>query len=360
MNKNNQKLLDLYSDYLISSFSYTTATGLSQALNGSVSHDQVTRFLSSSDYDSKTLWKLVKPVVRKIESLDGVLIFDDTTEPKPYTDESEFITYHFDHTVGKSIKGINMLSCLYHNQDMNIPVSFEPITKPLWEEDKKTGKLRRKSAKTKNELFREMLSVCVYHNQIQFAFVLADVWYAATENMEHIKLKLHKDFIMPIKANRLIAFSLKEKLAGQWQQVQSTSLEADKSCEIYVKGLEFPVTLIKQVFTNENGSQGILYLTCSALTATTDSIIKNYQKRWQIEPQYKSLKSNLGMSKSPTQTTRTQINHLFAILYAYFKLEQLKLKTGLNHFALKAKLYLQAIQAAMSELQSIKEQCKYT
>ena len=120
----NTKLLDLYSDYLIASFSQTTATGLSAAVDGLVSHDQVTRFLASQDLTSKDLWKKVKPLVRSIESPEGVLIFDDTVEAKPYTDESDLITYHFDHTIGRSVKGLNVLSCLYHNQDMNIPVAF--------------------------------------------------------------------------------------------------------------------------------------------------------------------------------------------------------------------------------------------
>ncbi len=42
-----KEILDLYSDYLLSSFSYTTATGLSGLLEGSLSHDQITRFLST-------------------------------------------------------------------------------------------------------------------------------------------------------------------------------------------------------------------------------------------------------------------------------------------------------------------------
>ncbi len=37
-------MLDFYSDYLICSFNYITATGLSAALNGTVSHDKMTRF----------------------------------------------------------------------------------------------------------------------------------------------------------------------------------------------------------------------------------------------------------------------------------------------------------------------------
>ena len=39
-------LLDLYADYLISSFGPTTATGLSRLLQTHLSHDKITRFLS--------------------------------------------------------------------------------------------------------------------------------------------------------------------------------------------------------------------------------------------------------------------------------------------------------------------------
>ena len=38
------KLLELYSDYIISSFGQITATGLSRVLSGNVSHDKITRF----------------------------------------------------------------------------------------------------------------------------------------------------------------------------------------------------------------------------------------------------------------------------------------------------------------------------
>ncbi len=81
MDKN---LLELYSDYLLCSFGATTATGLSALLEGAISHDQVTRFLSRTDYDAKTLWQHVKPMIRSIQKDDGVLIFDDTIQEKPY------------------------------------------------------------------------------------------------------------------------------------------------------------------------------------------------------------------------------------------------------------------------------------
>ena len=50
-------LLELYSDYLLSSFGATTATGLSALVDGAISHGQVTRFLSAADYTGRTLWQ---------------------------------------------------------------------------------------------------------------------------------------------------------------------------------------------------------------------------------------------------------------------------------------------------------------
>jgi hypothetical protein len=68
------KYLELYSDYLIcNAGSYATATGLSAMIEGNVSHDQITRFLSGETQHSKELWLKVKSVVREIEAEDGVM-----------------------------------------------------------------------------------------------------------------------------------------------------------------------------------------------------------------------------------------------------------------------------------------------
>jgi hypothetical protein len=94
-----KKLLDIYSDYLLSSNQLTTATGLSDILDNEISHDKITRFLSKETFDSEDLWKLVKPKVRKFESpKGGVLIFDDTVEEKLYTDENDIVAWHYSHS----------------------------------------------------------------------------------------------------------------------------------------------------------------------------------------------------------------------------------------------------------------------
>ncbi len=60
------------------------------------------------------------------------------------------------------------------------------------------------------------------------------------------------------------------------------------------------------------------------------------------------------MGKTPVRHVITQNNHVFATLYAFFELECLKVKRHLNHFALRAHLYLKAIRVTFDELQSLK------
>jgi hypothetical protein len=123
--------LELYTDYLISRSGFTTATGLSETLDGAVSHDQITRRLSERLYTSKDLWQEVKPTVREIEKEDGVLIFDDTINEKAWTDENEIMCWHYDHCKRRSVRGINLLNALYHAGEVSIPVAFEVIRKPF-------------------------------------------------------------------------------------------------------------------------------------------------------------------------------------------------------------------------------------
>ncbi len=49
--------LELVTDYLNCNSGLATATGLSAVLDGEISHDKVTGFLSERDYTSKELWK---------------------------------------------------------------------------------------------------------------------------------------------------------------------------------------------------------------------------------------------------------------------------------------------------------------
>ncbi len=138
--------------------------------------------------------------------------------------------------------------------------------------------------------------------------------------------------------------------------MSSLPLEANATYEIWLEGVDFPLLLVMQVFTNKDGSQGVVYLVTSDMTLSGSDIQTIYQKRWKVEEYHKSVKSNASFAKSPTKTIRTQSNHIFACLWAYVKLESLRLKTRLNHFAMKGRLYKAALASAYRELQVLKGQ----
>jgi hypothetical protein len=355
MDTRTARLLDLYTDYLLASFGQATATGLA-ALLPDLSHDQITRFLSRQELTDKDLWKIVKPHLRRLQSEDAVLILDDTVEEKPYTDESELIAWHFDHTKNRAVKGVNLLSALYRSGDVSLPVAFHLIHKTERVTDPKTGKERWQSPKTKNQIAREMIA-SVLQKQIPLRYVLADTWFSSVDNLIFIKQKARKDFVIPLKSNRNVFVSEPCAKAGKPTKLSSLDFGTNAVVTLYLEGVPFALLVHRQVFTNEDGSQGVVYLCTSDLSLTASSLRMLYQKRWKVEEYHKSLKSNAAFAKSPAKRVRTQSNHFFASLVAFVKLEIYRASTCLNHFALKGKLYQAALSRAFEQLQTFKAAC---
>ena len=355
-----QNAFDLYTDYLLSSPKLVSCTGLSDALHGGLKHDYLSDFLNQLDMDSVAYWKLVKPFVRQIETQSSYLSLDDTYIEKPHTDENELISWHFDHSKRRKVKGINMINLLlssdYQEDWVNCPVAFDLVRKTPTDGDAKTGQEKRRSEVSKNEMVRDKLAQLVFQNQIQFKYVLFDTWFASAENMVFMAKKLKKTFICPLKNNRLVARSRQDKLQGKFQQVSQIVFQTGRVYQVWLKGLPFAVALTREVFTNQDGSTGERYFVCNDTSLNFEQITAHYQKRWKVEELHKSLKSNLNIEKSPTQKEVSQHNHIFCSLMAFIKLERLKIKQKMNHFALKSHLYVKMIQTAMHQIQVLRTQ----
>jgi hypothetical protein len=84
---------DLYSDYLLVSTRKATATGLSKLAEGAISHDTITRFLAGEELTGKDLWLKTKKLIRQYEN--------------------EIICWYYDHSKGRNVKGINILTAFY-------------------------------------------------------------------------------------------------------------------------------------------------------------------------------------------------------------------------------------------------------
>lgn len=347
--------LSKYTDYLLSTPKYATATGMSRAYDFQISHDKVTRFLSKSYFDSRTIWKAAKPLIRKEVPLDddsGVIIVDDSISEKPHTDENAMITWHFDHSKGRMVKGINFISLVYaHGDYLSVPLCVTLVEKTQPYVDQKTGKTKYKSLKTKNEHFREML--LQVRQQVAFHYVLGDSWFSSAENINFITRKLAKQAVMAVECSRTVALSDKERKNGIFQRIdQLSQLREGQTLRVYLRSVKQPILLVKQVFTNKDGSQGTRFVIATDLTMDYEAITTIYKKRWKVEEYHKSLKQHAALSASPTKTIETQANHFYAAVVAFIKMEKIKCKTGQGHFRLKAILMAVATQACLQNIQN--------
>jgi len=290
-----KELSELYSGYLLCSSGRTTAAGLSELLNNQAGHDRITGFLPGPDFSSRDLRLPVKETVRSAEPDEGVLISDDTVEEKQRTDENEIITRHHDHSKNRTVRGVSIPNCLCNSRNTDIPEDYEIIHRPVLFHNPETGCIRRKSTVAKNELLRDMLKVCV--------------------------------------------------------QAAATELKPDTVQSVYLKGIDFPCLLCKQVFKNRDGSSGVLYPVSGDTDLTYDRMTAVCQKRRNIGVFHKSLKSDAALSESPAGTVRTRSSHFSASVYPFFKPEKLKIRHKLNHSALRTEIYLIALKAGFQKLQ---------
>jgi hypothetical protein len=272
-------------------------------------------------------------------------------------DENEIICWHFDHKENKTVKGINLLSAFYHSekngQSVRLPTGYRVIAKTEEYTDEKSGERKRRSPVTKNEMMQEMIKRHM-QNQVKFTYILADSRYSSAENMRFIN-KRRKVFIFELKENRQVTESEKKRNKGEFERLDTLELPEDKPVKVWIKDLEFPVKVFKQVFINKDGTSGQRFLVTNELTLTNKQFMTLYKKRWGVEEYHKSLKQNASIGNSPAHTERTQSNHIFAAILGYVKLEKLKQATNLNHFALKAKIYMASLMTAKVTFQELWE-----
>jgi hypothetical protein len=111
----------------------TTATGLSELADGTVSHDQITRFLAGEELNGKSLWMKTKKLIRQYGNGEGRLIFDGTAVEKAYMDGNETICRYYDRGKGRNAKGINILAAFYTAENeygkLQTPADYQIVSK---------------------------------------------------------------------------------------------------------------------------------------------------------------------------------------------------------------------------------------
>ena len=124
----------------------------------------MTRWLSRVHLDSRQVWGHAKPLIRQAErALEAgdfaVLVVDDSILEKAHTDANALLSTHYDHSLGRYVKGLNFVSLLYVAGSLAVPIAVELVEKTQTVTDATTQKVSQKSPLTKNEMLRAMLRV---------------------------------------------------------------------------------------------------------------------------------------------------------------------------------------------------------
>ena len=120
---------------------------------------------------------------------------------------------------------------------------------------------------------------------------------------------------------------------------------------IYLEGYEKPLKLIKQVVKNgDNDESTYLYLITNDIDLSSNEVLEIYKRRWKVEEYHKSLKQNLKIEHSPTKVETSQRNHIHLAVCGFIKLEKLRLNYKMNHFAIKEKIYIEALKVAYEKV----------
>lgn len=341
-----QSLRVKYESFLISHHKKALTTEMSLLYDG-LSHDKITRFLMCNDMGNRELRMITKNTTKK--QTDGVLIIDDMLVEKPYMKENEVVNWYWDHGKKRYMKGINVISCVYQsNTDFIIPQSAHVIRKISEEWNKKKKKMVKKSLISKNEYAIEMIKKAI-HNEVNFTYVLADSWYCSAGNMDVINT-LGKKYIFEIKNNRRISEKGASRKKEQYKKLSELEFCENETKVLWLKGMETPVLVCLQKLKNENGNTIDRFLVSNDLDLSAALFEKLYQKRWTIEEYHKSLKQNLSIGQCQARNVKSQINHFYLCISAFFRLEHIRHRTNMNHFSIKKALYISSLRASYEHL----------
>lgn len=104
-------------------------------------HDAFTRLLQRLEPDPETLWEEAKT---QIDLQSGILVLDDSTLEKPYSERNALVYRHWSGKQKAVVAGINLITLLWTDGDRCVPIDYRLF-------DKDTD------GKTKNDHFSEML-----------------------------------------------------------------------------------------------------------------------------------------------------------------------------------------------------------
>jgi len=244
-----------------------------------LSHDSISRWLSSAKVQPKDLWEAAG---KEVKSRPGILAFDDVVINKSRSEKMELVKWQYSGAEHGTVKGIGVVNALWQtSKDEYTPVDYRIWNPP-------------EDGKTKNDHFRDMLSSAKTRG-LSPEMVVADSWYSSLDNVKSIRSH-GWDWVMGLKGNRLVGKP----------HIQISQLDIpDEGLKAHLKGYGW----IK-VFRFEGKNSRTDYIGTSRLDLTREQVKAYFERRWSIEVMHRELKQTCGFSRCQANSGRAGRNHI--------------------------------------------------
>lgn len=284
------------------------------------SHDSLNRLLYRLEPNSDNLWNEAEMYVSKDS---GVLVIDDSTLDKPYSEKIDLVSYHWSGKHHRVVKGINLVTMVWTDGDNCIPCDYGVYA---IEEDNLT----------KNDHFHVMLKKAKERG-FSPEYVCFDSWYSSLANLKLIR-SYGWYWLTRFKSNRLI------NPDGSGNKPINKVDIAPEGNIVHLKGYG-----MVKVFKIESKKGDIEYWATNNLESNELSIVKYGEWSWVIEVYHRGIKQYCGIERAQVRRGIAQKNHIGLSIRAFLRLERFSVATGYSWFEIKTSIIREAVRSYLSK-----------
>jgi hypothetical protein len=283
-------------------------------------HDAFTRLLQRLEPDAETLWQESQT---QIDLQSGILVLDDSTVEKPYSEFNALVYHHWSGKQKEVVNGINLITLLWTDGVRCIPADYR-----IFDKDR--------DGKTKNDHFADML-LKAFERGFNPELVCFDSWYASVENLKLIRA-LGWHFLTRLKSNRQIRVS-----GGGLQAVSNAGLCGGGGTICWLKG--FGEIKVFRVSATDGASE---YWATSLPAMTEAEREAQAKSAWRIEMYHRALKQQCLIERAQCRRLRPVLNHIGLCIRAFVRIESHCYREKMSWIEAKTSIIRDAVRAYLS------------
>ena len=307
------------------------------------------RFLGNEHYNwRRFITLLAAKVIRFFDTLTKedrfhALVIDDSVIGRNRSKSVELLAFIFDHVIGKSIRGFNLLTIGWTDGFSFIPIAFNMLSSAKQEKrfkeinpkiDKRTNgyKARKSAVMRKPDAALEMIAGALDAG-IVAQYLLMDTWFTNEPFIKRI-MEIGLDVIGMLKNNKQMyhykgkLYNL-DSLAAYFANMNHPG-DILGSVVVRTRKEHIPVKIV--FVRNRNKKSEYIMILSTDCSLSNEEIIRRYGYRWSIECCFKVCKSllKLGREFQPVNYDTT-VSSTALVFTRYIILEWIRRKNSDHH-----------------------------